>query len=107
MPKFYGKHWMLPLNVDCHKGTILKRCWNVCECDPTKFKPHASCMYFGSIPSYVDGSKVRKNASKVPWRWAHDLTSWLGIFEMFPDNLQKMHENANIDWVTHLELDWE
>jgi hypothetical protein len=26
---------------------------------------------------------------------------------MFFDNLSKMVENANIDWVTHPELDWE
>jgi len=27
MPEFHGRHWMLPLNIDCHEGTILMRCW--------------------------------------------------------------------------------
>jgi hypothetical protein len=52
-----------------------------------------------------NGSRVCKNAKKIPWRWAHDLTSWPQIFEMFLDNLRKMQENASIDWVTHLKLD--
>jgi hypothetical protein len=34
---------------------------------------------------------------------SHNLTSWLRISKMFPE----MVENVNIDWVTHLELDWE
>jgi hypothetical protein len=27
----------------------LKKCQSICKSDPKKFKPHASCMYFGSI----------------------------------------------------------
>jgi hypothetical protein len=38
---------------------------------------------------------------------SHGLTSWLRISKMFPDNLPKMAENANIDGATHLELNWE
>ncbi len=38
---------------------------------------------------------------------SHDLTSWPKISEMFLNNLPKMEENANIDWVMHPKLDWE
>jgi len=29
-----------------------------------KFKPHASCMYFGNISNYADAGEVRKKAKK-------------------------------------------
>jgi hypothetical protein len=38
---------------------------------------------------------------------SHGLTSWPKIFEMFPNNLPKMPRNIIINWVMHLELDWE
>jgi len=78
MLEFRGRHWRLPSNVDWHEGTILKRCSNICENNQTKFEPHASCMYFGSISSYVNGSKACKIASKIPWRWEIPIT-WFDI----------------------------
>jgi hypothetical protein len=48
MLEFYGKHWMLPSNVDWCEGIVLKTNWSVCEGDQTKFEPNAFCMYFGS-----------------------------------------------------------
>jgi hypothetical protein len=60
---------MLASNVDWHEGTILKKCWNICEGDPTKFEPHASCMHFGKISSYTNGNEAHKNASIILWRW--------------------------------------
>jgi hypothetical protein len=35
---------------------------------------------------------------------SHDLTLWPKISKMFPNNLPKMQENANINWVTHSKL---
>jgi len=69
MFEFHGKHWTPPSNVDWYEGTISKRCWSICEGNQTKFKPYASCTYFGSILSYIDGGEARKNASGIPWRW--------------------------------------
>ncbi len=51
------KHW-LPWRYN------IEEMLNICEGDPTKFKPHASCMYFGRISNYADGNKVHKNAKK-------------------------------------------
>ncbi len=68
-PKFRGRHWMLPSNIDWYERVISKRCWNICEGNQTKFEPHASCMYFGNISSYTNGGKALKNASRIPWKW--------------------------------------
>jgi len=38
---------------------------------------------------------------------SHDFTSWPRIFEMFLDNLPKMQDTKNMNWLMHLELDWE
>ncbi len=62
------------INVDWHEGTISKRCWNACENNQTKFEPHASCIYFGSISSYASGGKNCKITSKTPWRWEVPIT---------------------------------
>ncbi len=67
-PKFGG--------IDWYERIILKRCWNICESNQTKFEPHASCMYLGNISSYVDGGKTLKNASRIPWRWEVLITQF-------------------------------
>jgi hypothetical protein len=54
----------------------LKGCWNVCEGDPTKFKPYASCMYFGNISNYGDGGGTCKNASGILWKWMVPITQF-------------------------------
>lgn len=38
MLDLYGGHQTIPSNVDWYEGTILKRCWNVCQGGPTSFK---------------------------------------------------------------------
>jgi hypothetical protein len=65
MPKFRGRHWTLPSNVDWYERTILKRCWSICESNQMEFEPHASCMYFGNILNYIDGGRACKNASEI------------------------------------------
>jgi hypothetical protein len=76
MLKFCERHWTLPSNVDWYEGIILKRCWSICEWDQTKFEPHASCMYFGSILSFAYGSGACKNASEILWRWEVLITQF-------------------------------
>jgi hypothetical protein len=60
--------------------------------------------------NYVDGGEACKMQAKYHEDGkfqSHGLTSWPRIFKMFPNSLLKFQDNANIKWVTHLELDWE
>jgi hypothetical protein len=68
---------MLPSNIDWFETIVsIKKCWSICEGDQMEFKPHASCIYFGSISSYVNGGEVYKDANGILWKWEVQITQF-------------------------------
>jgi hypothetical protein len=68
---------------------------------------HLACILVAFQTMQMEAKLVRLQAKYCEdGRFqSHSLTPWLKIFEMFPDNLPKMQENAIIDWVTHPKVD--
>jgi hypothetical protein len=47
-----------------------------CEGDPTKFKPHATCKYFGNISSYTNGGETWGIDMERIWNVGMFVITW-------------------------------
>jgi hypothetical protein len=83
----------------------LKKCWSVCEGDQTKFEPHAFCIYFGNILSYIVRGGAHKNANQIVelggldhMIWHHGPRYLKCFLTIYPDGGECKHKLSDKSW---------